>query len=137
HLGRPDAPPRPLRARRGDQGNAPAHPRQRLAVRAAPARHAGGFLVHQLRRQEDRDVDHEAGGLHARPEVPADPQHPRRAAHGVRVLLFHEMQWLAARGYVVLYPNPRGSTTYGQEFGNIIQYRYPGDDYRDLMIAVD
>src|SRR5207237_318656 len=52
-------------------------------------------------------------------------------------IFFHEMQWLAARGYVVLYPNPRGSTTYGQEFGNIIQYRYPGDDYRDLMIAVD
>jgi dipeptidyl aminopeptidase/acylaminoacyl peptidase len=52
-------------------------------------------------------------------------------------IFFHEMQWLAARGYVVLYPNPRGSTTYGQEFGNIIQYKYPGDDYRDLMIGVD
>jgi len=52
-------------------------------------------------------------------------------------VFFHEMQWMAAKGYVVLYPNPRGSTTYGQEFGNIIQYKYPGDDYRDLMIAVD
>ncbi|PYP52532.1 MAG: S9 family peptidase [Gemmatimonadetes bacterium] len=52
-------------------------------------------------------------------------------------IFFHEMQWMAAKGYVVLYPNPRGSTTYGQEFGNIIQYKYPGDDYRDLMIAVD
>jgi len=49
----------------------------------------------------------------------------------------HEFQWMAARGYVVLYPNPRGSTSYGQEFGNIIQYHYPGDDYRDLMIGVD
>jgi dipeptidyl aminopeptidase/acylaminoacyl peptidase len=53
------------------------------------------------------------------------------------VIFFHEMQWMAAKGYVVVYPNPRGSTTYGQEFGNIIQYRYPGDDYKDLMIAVD
>ncbi|PYI62746.1 MAG: hypothetical protein DMC60_01870, partial [Verrucomicrobia bacterium] len=44
----------------------------------------------------------------------------------------HEFQWMAAKGYVVLYPNPRGSTSYGQEFGNIIQYRYPGDDYKDL-----
>jgi dipeptidyl aminopeptidase/acylaminoacyl peptidase len=52
-------------------------------------------------------------------------------------IFFHEMQWMAAKGYVVVYPNPRGSTTYGQEFGNIIQYKYPGDDYRDLMIAVD
>jgi dipeptidyl aminopeptidase/acylaminoacyl peptidase len=47
----------------------------------------------------------------------------------------HEFQWMAAKGYVVLYPNPRGSTTYGQEFGNIIQY--PGDDYKDLMAGVD
>jgi dipeptidyl aminopeptidase/acylaminoacyl peptidase len=49
----------------------------------------------------------------------------------------HEFQWMAAKGYVVLYVNPRGSTGYGQEFGNIIQYHYPGDDYRDLMIGVD
>jgi dipeptidyl aminopeptidase/acylaminoacyl peptidase len=49
----------------------------------------------------------------------------------------HEFQWMAAKGYVVLYPNPRGSTTYGQQFGNIIQYRYPGDDYKDLMAGVD
>jgi dipeptidyl aminopeptidase/acylaminoacyl peptidase len=44
---------------------------------------------------------------------------------------------MAAKGYVVLYPNPRGSTSYGQEFGNIIQYHYPGDDYKDLMAGVD
>jgi dipeptidyl aminopeptidase/acylaminoacyl peptidase len=49
----------------------------------------------------------------------------------------HEFQWMAAKGYVVIYPNPRGSTSYGQEFGNIIQYRYPGDDYKDLMAGVD
>jgi dipeptidyl aminopeptidase/acylaminoacyl peptidase len=49
----------------------------------------------------------------------------------------HEFQWMAAKGYIVLYLNPRGSTGYGQEFANIIQYHYPGDDYRDLMIGVD
>lgn len=49
----------------------------------------------------------------------------------------HEFQWMAAKGYVVLYINPRGSTSYGQDFANIIQYHYPGDDYRDLMIGVD
>src|SRR5581483_7549686 len=48
-----------------------------------------------------------------------------------------EFQWMAAKGYVVLYPNPRGSTSYGQDFGNIIQYKYPGDDYKDLMVGVD
>ena len=50
---------------------------------------------------------------------------------------FHELQWMAAKGYVVLAPNPRGSASYGQAFGNSIQYEYPGDDYRDLMAGVD
>ncbi len=50
---------------------------------------------------------------------------------------YHEFHTLAGAGYVVLFTNPRGSTTYGQEFGNIIQYRYPGDDYLDLMAGVD
>ncbi len=49
----------------------------------------------------------------------------------------HEFQWMAAKGYVVLYTNPRGSTSYGQDFGNVIQYEYPGDDYKDLMAGVD
>ena len=49
----------------------------------------------------------------------------------------HEFQWMAAKGYVVLYPNPRGSTSYGQQFGNVIQYKYPGDDFKDLMAGVD
>jgi dipeptidyl aminopeptidase/acylaminoacyl peptidase len=57
------------------------------------------------------------------------------AAYGF--IFDHEFQWMAAKGYVVLYPNPRGSTSYGQAFGNIIQYHYPGDDYKDLMAGVD
>ncbi len=50
---------------------------------------------------------------------------------------FHEFRVLAAAGYLVLYTNPRGSTSYGQEFANCIQYRYPGDDVKDLMAGVD
>jgi dipeptidyl aminopeptidase/acylaminoacyl peptidase len=58
--------------------------------------------------------------------------------HGAYGWIFdHEFQWMAAKGYVVLYPNPRGSTSYGQQFGNIIQYHYPGDDFKDLMAGVD
>jgi dipeptidyl aminopeptidase/acylaminoacyl peptidase len=47
------------------------------------------------------------------------------------------MQAFAARGFVVLYTNPRGSTGYGEDFGNIIHTKYPGDDYDDLMTGVD
>ena len=47
------------------------------------------------------------------------------------------MQLYAAAGYVVLYANPRGSSSYGQEFGNLIHHNYPGQDYDDLMSGVD
>ncbi len=46
-------------------------------------------------------------------------------------------QWMAARGYVVLYTNPRGSTGYGTAFGNAIDLAYPSVDYDDLMAGVD
>lgn len=48
-----------------------------------------------------------------------------------------EIQLYAAAGYAVLYTNPRGSTSYGEEFGNLIHHAYPGHDYDDLMSAVD
>lgn len=46
-------------------------------------------------------------------------------------------QLYAAHGYAVLYVNPRGSTSYGEEFANLIDRAYPGKDYDDLMAAVD
>jgi len=49
----------------------------------------------------------------------------------------YEVQQYAAAGYVVLYSNPRGSTGYGQEFGNSIHHDYPNHDYEDLMSGVD
>ncbi|MDX1395934.1 MAG: S9 family peptidase, partial [Gemmatimonadota bacterium] len=48
-----------------------------------------------------------------------------------------EKQLMAARGYVVLYTNPRGSTSYGEEFANLIHHAYPGDDLHDLESGVD
>ena len=48
-----------------------------------------------------------------------------------------ELQLMAAAGYVVFYPNPRGSTGYGEEFGNLLYHNYPGDDYQDIMDGVD
>lgn len=48
-----------------------------------------------------------------------------------------EIQLYASAGYVVLYTNPRGSTSYGEEFGNLIHHNYPGEDYDDLMSGVD
>jgi len=46
-------------------------------------------------------------------------------------------QLYAAAGYAVLSVNPRGSTSYGADFANLIHHAYPGNDYLDLMDAVD
>ena len=48
-----------------------------------------------------------------------------------------EVQLYAAAGYVVLYTNPRGSTSYGDAFANEIHHNYPGQDYDDLISGVD
>lgn len=48
-----------------------------------------------------------------------------------------EVQMYAAAGYVVLYTNPRGSSSYGKDFGNLIHHNYPNQDYDDLITGVD
>ncbi len=48
-----------------------------------------------------------------------------------------EVQLYAAAGYVVVYANPRGSTSYGEDFALQIHHNYPSEDYDDLMSAVD
>ena len=37
----------------------------------------------------------------------------------------------------MLYTNPRGSTSYGKEFANLIHHNYPSQDYDDLISGVD
>ena len=48
-----------------------------------------------------------------------------------------EIQLYAAAGYVVFFPNARGSTGYGEDFGNLLYHNYPGEDYNDVMDGVD
>jgi dipeptidyl aminopeptidase/acylaminoacyl peptidase len=48
-----------------------------------------------------------------------------------------EIQLFTAAGYVVVFANPRGSTSYGEEFAQTIHHNYPSQDYDDLMSAVD
>ncbi|MBT1450326.1 S9 family peptidase [Glaciecola sp. XM2] len=48
-----------------------------------------------------------------------------------------EVQMFAAAGYVVVYGNPRGSTSMGTEFANLIDKNYPSEDYNDLIDMVD
>jgi dipeptidyl aminopeptidase/acylaminoacyl peptidase len=55
--------------------------------------------------------------------------------YGVTYSFF--FQALAARGYLVVSMNPRGSTTYGQAFSDAVRGRYGQEDYQDLMAGLD
>ena len=58
------------------------------------------------------------------------------AAYGPTFAL--EIQRFAAEGYVVFYDNHRGSSSYGEEFGLLLQHKYPSrDDFADHMSGVD
>jgi acylaminoacyl-peptidase len=64
-------------------------------------------------------------------DVAEAPGHMYGAEFNLRAQIF------AARGYLVACINPRGSAGYGEQFGNLLPTRFPGDDYEDLMRGVD
>jgi len=49
----------------------------------------------------------------------------------------YEAQLYAAQGWLVVHPNPRGSTGYGQPFSMGIWRDWGGPDYEDVMAGVD
>jgi dipeptidyl aminopeptidase/acylaminoacyl peptidase len=46
-------------------------------------------------------------------------------------------QLLAAHGYAVFYPNPRGSVGYGEKFMVMNRADWGGGDFRDIMAGID
>jgi dipeptidyl aminopeptidase/acylaminoacyl peptidase len=79
---------------------------------------------------------------------PANYKHGRRYPLAVNVHggphSFHpgsrawiEFQSLAAAGYVVMLPNPRGSTTYGEAFSEGVVRDWGGRDFEDIMSGID
>ncbi len=89
---------------------------------------------------DGRDIE---GWIVTPPDFDPDAQYPLLLEiHGGPFAAYgpyfsSEVQLYAAAGYVVLYTNPRGSTSYGQDFGNAIHHAYPSHDYDDLISGVD
>lgn len=50
---------------------------------------------------------------------------------------FHEFQVLAAAGFGIFYTNPRGSSSYGEDFANAVRQHFGENDYADIMHAAD
>ena len=99
--------------------------------------------VEELKFQSSHDGVELEGWVVKPPNFDADKKYPLIleihggpfANYGPRFAA--ELQLYAAAGYVVLYMNPRGSTSYGAKFANYIHHNYPGNDYDDLMTGVD
>ena len=51
--------------------------------------------------------------------------------------LFHEFQLYAARGYAVVYSNPRGSKGYGQQFCDDITHKWGTKDWEDVRAVTE
>jgi dipeptidyl aminopeptidase/acylaminoacyl peptidase len=59
------------------------------------------------------------------------------AQYGGPSAAFHELQWLAANGYVVLFSNPRGSKGYGEEHCSAIKGDWGNRDWTDIQAVAD
>ncbi len=57
------------------------------------------------------------------------------SSHGPR-FISHQQCW-ATNGFVVISPNPRGSTSYGRDFAGQVVRNWGEGDYRDLMAVLD
>lgn len=58
-----------------------------------------------------------------------------RAQYGAT--FYHELQWMAAQGYVVAFCNPRGSTGHGLEYERCIHADWGNRDYKDISKLAD
>ena len=81
--------------------------------------------------------------LYFPPDFDADRRYPLALEiHGGPNGAFYDsfvplQQLLATNGYLTLAVNPRGSSTYGDDFMTAVLEDWGGEDYRDLMAAVD
>lgn len=51
--------------------------------------------------------------------------------------MFHEMQLMAAKGYAVIFCNPRGSSGYGQDFTTCTRTRWGESDMPDVIATLE
>lgn len=99
-------------------------PMRKLAVTAPDGRAIDAWLIEPVGRQPGQRVPLILE-IHGGPHAEYGPGFST------------DYQLYAAAGYAVLYTNPRGSTSYGEEFANFIDKNYPGPDYDDLIASVD
>ena len=102
-----------------------------------------------VQEPEELHFESEQGEVHGwvitPPEFDADEEYPLAVeVHGgphamwtTAGTMWHEFQTLAARGYVVFWSNPRGSTGYGTDYMQAIERDWGEVTLTDVMAGVD
>ncbi len=100
--------------------------------------------VHEIRYASSLDGVEIQGWYLTPPDFDPDQRYPLiLEIHGGPHLAYGphfsaEMQRFAAEGFVVFYDNHRGSSSYGTDFGMLLEYKYSSeDDFADHMSGVD
>ena len=122
---------------RGAQVEAPDQPQCR-PFRRKDAGRGRTARCHVIGRQTaDRRLDHDPAGFRSRAEISADPGDPRGPLRRLWAEFRLGAATLRRRRLCRVYANPRGSTSYGEAFADLIDKNYPCQDYDDLMSVVD
>jgi len=103
---------------------------------------AGGEELSGEHTEADRELQ---GWLLTPPEFDPDEEYPLVVeVHGgphamwtTSGTMWHEFQTLAARGYVVFWSNPRGSTGYGESFMTAIEREWGAVTTADVLAGVE
>lgn len=104
----------------------------------------------ELQMPESFDIANADGGrVHGWVLLPCEREEGRRypcvlyvhggpaAQYGGQSAPFHELQWLAASGYVVVFSNPRGSKGYGEAHTKAIKGDWGNRDWQDVQAVAD
>jgi len=100
--------------------------------------------VHEIRYESSFDGEEIQGWYVTPPGFDENRQYPLiLEIHGGPHLAYGpqfsaEIQRYAAEGYVVFYDNHRGSSSYGEDFGMLLEYKYSSeDDFGDHMSGIE
>jgi len=100
--------------------------------------------IHEITYKSSFDGEEIQGWYLLPPDFDPDKKYPLiLEIHGGPHLAYGpyfsaEFQMMAAAGYVVFYDNHRGSSSYGEQFALLLQYKYSSEeDFADHMSGVD
>ncbi|WP_433320308.1 prolyl oligopeptidase family serine peptidase [Micromonospora sp. CA-269861] len=129
HIGPPTGPLRRITATRPELDGITLGTQQPLAYRAADGLDLDGLLVLPVGRTASDGPFPLVTIVHGGPYD--------RYADRCQLFWFPSAQWLAAAGYAVLLPNPRGGQGHGHQFAASVAGRVGQQEWTDILTGVD